>query len=158
MQKKFALAVNLALALTIILAACTPAAAPQTPEVIKETVVVNQEVPVEVPVEVIVEPSEYSIAVLNPQGSIPVANELAPRLDTLEGKKVAFWLSATPDETFAGMGVPLYEKLTTMLIEQFANVEVVPYTELPMKYSPADEVIAAIIATEPDAVVVGFGG
>jgi hypothetical protein len=151
MRKKFAFAVQALLALTMILVACSTPAAPQTtPPVIKETVVVTQEVEVA--------PSEYSVTVLNPQGAIPVAGELAPRLDTLDGKKVALWLSATPDETYAGKGAPFYDELAKLLKEKFANIEIIPYTELPMKYSPADEVIAAITAQEPDAVVVGFGG
>jgi hypothetical protein len=161
MRKKFAIAVQLMLTLAMILAACGAPAAPQaTPEVIKETVVVTQQVPVEVvkTVEVPVAPSEYSITVLNPQGAIPFASDLAPRLDTLEGKRVALWLSATPDHTYAGQGAPLYDELAKMLKEKFATIEIIPYTDLPMKYSPADEVIAAITATEPDAVVVAFGG
>ena len=137
-----------------------PTAAPTNVPPTAEVVVVTVEVPVEVTKEVVVEkpPSEVTLTVLNPQGPIEAVAELAPRLGTLDGKKVAFWLSATADETYAGQGGPFFDKLQELLKAQFPQMEVVNYTELPMKYSPADEVIAAITATQPDAVVVGFGG
>jgi len=167
MRKKIFWVVQILLVLSMLMAACSSAATPQaadpqvaTPQVVKETVVVTKEVPVEVTKEVVVEkpPSEVTLTVLNPQGPIEAVAELAPRLGTLDGKKVAFWLSATADETYAGQGGPFFDKLQELLKAQFPQMEVVNYTDLPMKYSPADEVIAAITATQPDAVIVGFGG
>jgi alpha/beta superfamily hydrolase len=170
MKKTVTWAVAIVLVMSILLSACTPSAPPieTTPQVVKETVVVTKEVPVdvvkevtkdvEVVKEVEVAPSEYSLTVLNPQGAVKHVSDLAPRLDTLDGKKVAMWLSATADELYAGRGEDLYDEMAKMLKDKFANIEIIPYSELPMKYSPADEVIAAITATEPDAVIVGFGG
>lgn len=162
MRKKFLTAVQLMIVLAFVLGACASPAAPQAPQVVKETVVVTQEVPVEKIVEkekiVVQAPSEYSLTVLSPQGAIPAVAELAKRLDTLDGKTVAMWLSATPDETYAGLGQPLYDALAKLLVEKYPAINIVPYSELPEKYSPADEVIAAITEKKPDAVVVGFGG
>jgi hypothetical protein len=168
MKKTVTWVVALVLVMSMVLSACTPAAAPinTTPQVVKETVIVTQEVPVEVTKEVVVTkevtvevaPSEYSLTVLNPQGAVKHVSDLAPRLDTLDGKKVAMWLSATADELYAGRGQDLYDELAKLLTAKFPTIQIVPYSELPMKYSPADEVIAAITATEADAVIVGFGG
>jgi hypothetical protein len=103
-------------------------------------------------------PSEFTLTVLNPQGPVLKKRDLAPRLDTLNGKKLVMWLSATPDQIFAGKGTELYDELARMLREKFPEIEIVPYGDLPMKYTPANEVIAAIKDSGPDAVVAGFGG
>ena len=103
-------------------------------------------------------PAEYTLTVLNPQGPVKKVRELAPRLKTLEGKKIALWLSATPDQLFAGKGSELYDALGPMLKEKIPGINIVSYQELPMKFAPAKEVIAAIEATHPDGVVVAFGG
>jgi hypothetical protein len=102
--------------------------------------------------------SEYTLTVLNPQGSVKKERDLAPRLDTLAGKKVAMWLSATPDQLYAGKGAELYYLLEGMLIEKYPNIRIVSFTDLPMKFMPQNEVVEAIVATKPDAVVAGFGG
>jgi hypothetical protein len=102
--------------------------------------------------------SEYTLTVLNPQGSVKKDRVLAPRLDTLKGKKVAMWLSATPDQLYAGKGAELYGLLEKMLREKYADIRIVRYADLPMKFMPEDEVVKAIVATHPDAVVAGFGG
>ncbi len=99
-----------------------------------------------------------TLKVLSPQGVIEAANDHAPRLSTLDGKTVALWLSATPDEAYAGKGGPFYDRMAELLQKQFPKVNIVPYSKLPMKYSPADEVIAAIKASKPDGVVVALGG
>ncbi len=101
---------------------------------------------------------QVSLKVLNPQGAVEAVGELAPRLSTLDGKTVALWLSATPDEVYAGMGGPFYDQLAELLKKQFPKINLIPYAKLPMKYSPADEVIAAIKATKPDGVVIALGG
>ena len=102
--------------------------------------------------------SEYTLTVLNPQGSVEKVRDLAPRLDTLEGKKVAMWLSASPDQFYAGKGLELYNLLEKMLKEKYADIQIVPFADLPMKFMPENEVVEAIVATQPDAIVVGFGG
>ena len=103
-------------------------------------------------------PPEGTLTVLNPQGAVEKGKDLAPRLETLQGKKIAMWLSATPDQLFAGKGAELYDLLEKMLQEKYPDVEIVRYTDLPMKFAPEDEVVEAILATEPDGVVAGFGG
>ncbi len=154
MKKKAAWVAGTLIAMIILLASSTLSASPtdMIPLVPKETVGISEEQPVEFT------PSEYTLTVLNPQGPIKKGRDLAPRLKTLEGKKVAMWLSATPDQLYAGRGAELYDELAKMLKEKVANIEIVPYTNLPMKYSPAKEVVAAITTTQPDAVVAGFGG
>jgi hypothetical protein len=102
--------------------------------------------------------SEYTLTVLNPQGCVKKDRVLAPRLDTLEGKKVAMWLSATPDQIYAGKGAELYFLLEEMLREKYADIQIVRFVDLPMKFMPENEVVEAIVAAQPDAVVAGFGG
>lgn len=102
--------------------------------------------------------AEFTLTVVSPQGPIKKVRELAPRLKTLEGKKLVMWLSATPDQLFAGKGAELYDVLAKMLKEKIPGINIVPYRELPMKFAPPNEVVAAIVATKPDAVVAAFGG
>ncbi len=102
--------------------------------------------------------SKFTLTVLNPQGPVTKSRDLAPRLGTLEGKKIALWLSSTPDQLYAGKGAELFDSLTKMLKEKFAGIQLVPYSDLPMKFAPENEVVAAITAAKPDAVVAGFGG
>ena len=103
-------------------------------------------------------PSGHTITALNPQGHVKKDKVLAPRLDTLEGKKIAMWLNSTPEQLYAGKGAELYDLLENNLKEKYSNIEIVRYTELPMKFSPQDEVVDAIVKNQPDAVVAGFGG
>jgi ABC-type nitrate/sulfonate/bicarbonate transport system substrate-binding protein len=100
----------------------------------------------------------YTLTVLSPQGSVKKGRDLAPRLDTLKGKKIAMWLSATPDQLYAGKGAELYFLLEEMLKEKYADIQIVTFADLPMKFMPENEVVEAIVATQPDAVVAGFGG
>jgi hypothetical protein len=102
--------------------------------------------------------SKYTLTVLNPQGPVKKSKDLAPRLGTLEGKKIAMWLSSTADQLYAGKGAELYTALAKMLKDKFPGIQIVPYTALPMKFAPENEVVAAIAAAKPDGVVAGFGG
>ena len=102
--------------------------------------------------------AKYTLTVLNPQGPVKKAKDLAPRLGGLEGKKIAMWLSSTADQHYAGKGAELYDALAKMLQAKYPGARVVPYTELPMKFAPEKDVIAAIEAGKPDGVVAGFGG
>jgi len=101
---------------------------------------------------------DYTLTVLNPQGPAKKDRSLASRLDTLEGKKVAMWLSVTPDQIYAGRGAELYSLLEQMLREKYADIQIVRFVDLPMKFMPENEVVQAIVAAQPDAVVAGFGG
>jgi len=103
-------------------------------------------------------PTGYTLTVLNPQGHAKKNKVLAPRLDTLKGKKIAMWLSATPDQLYAGKGAELYDLLEKMFGDKYPDTRLVHYADLPMKFAPEKEVVDAIIATKPDAVVIGFGG
>lgn len=100
--------------------------------------------------------SATELTVLNPSGAIQVKHDLAARLTTLNGKTVAMWLSG--EELEVGHGGVAYEALAKTLKEIYPEVTIVPYTELPISYSPQDEVLSAILAKKPDAVIVGFGG
>ncbi len=104
------------------------------------------------------EESEYTLTVLNPQGSVKKVRDLAPRLETLEGKKVAMWLSSTEDQLFAGKGTELFDALEKMLKEKYSGINIISYRDLPMKFAPESEVLDAITKAQPDAVVAGFGG
>ena len=101
---------------------------------------------------------DYTLTVLNPQGPAKKVRSLASRLDTLEGKKVAMWLSVTPDQIYAGRGAELYSLLEQMLRGKYVDIQIVRFVDLPMKFMPENEVVEAIVATQPDAVVAGFGG
>jgi len=101
---------------------------------------------------------EATLTVLSPQGAVPKKLDLAPRLDTLEGKTVAMWLSATADQVYAGKGAELYDILEKKLKDTYPGIRIVSYSELPMKFMPEQEVVDAIIKAKPDAVVAGFGG
>ena len=102
--------------------------------------------------------SGYTLTVLNPQGHVKKDKVVSPRLDTLEGKKIAMWLTATPDQLYAGKGAELYDLLEKMLKEEYTDIQIVRYADLPMKFTPENEVVDAIVKTQPDAVVAGFGG
>ena len=102
--------------------------------------------------------SDYTLTVMNPQGPVDKDKELAPRLGTLQGKRIAMWLSATPDELFAGKGTELYDLLEKMLRDAYPGIDIVRYTDLPMKYAPENEVVEKIVAAQPDGVIAGFGG
>jgi ABC-type Fe3+-hydroxamate transport system substrate-binding protein len=102
--------------------------------------------------------ADYSLTVLNPQGPVDRVKDLAPRLGTLQGKRIAMWLSATPDQLFAGKGTELFDQLEKMLRDAYPGIDIVPYKDLPMKYAPQNEVVEKIVAARPDGVVAGFGG
>mgnify|MGYP001769865761 CR=1 FL=1 len=102
--------------------------------------------------------SSVALTVLNPQGPVKKSRELAPRLETLKGKKIALWLSATPGQVYAGKGAELYDLLEKMLKEKISGIHIVPYMALPMKFAPENDVVAAILKAKPDAVVAAFGG
>jgi hypothetical protein len=104
------------------------------------------------------ESSGFTVTVLNPQGHVKKDKVLSPRLDTLEGKKIAMWLTATPDQLYAGKGAELYDLLEKMLKEKYSDIQIVRYADLPMKFMPESEVVDAIVKTKPDAVVAAFGG
>jgi hypothetical protein len=98
------------------------------------------------------------LTVMNPQGPVKKVKDLAPRPRTLDGKKIALWLSSTADQFYAGKGAALYDALTQMLKDSYPGIQIVPYTSLPMKFMPENEVIGAIVSAKPDGVVIGFGG
>ena len=95
------------------------------------------------------ESSGYTLTVLNPQGHVKKDKVLAPRLDTLEGKKIAMWLTATSDQLYAGKGAELYDLLEKMLKEKYNNIQIVRYADLPMKFMPENEVCCCRSAASP---------
>lgn len=161
MKRMVTWVVAVLVAMPAMLSASTaPSALPieATQEVVKQKKAVVKEAPTPATKQARAAASKYTLTVLSPQGSVKKGRDLAPRLGTLEGKKVAMWLSSTRDQLYAGKGAELYDLLAKMLKEKFANIKIVPYTDLPMKFAPDKEVIAAITAIQPDAVVAGFGG
>lgn len=102
------------------------------------------------------------ISVISPIGAEAVEQKnLAPRLDTLNGKVVAeIW-----NEDFKGdIMFPIYREL---LKERFPDVKIVPYTDLPyasLKGTPSyqrevlNDIMAALKAKGADAVITGNGG
>lgn len=110
------------------------------------------------PEKVVSGESAVTLTVMNPQGSVKKERELAPRLGTLNGKKISMWLSATRGQTYAGKGAELYDILAKMLKEKYPGIQIVPYIALPMKFAPENEVVEAILKTKPDGVIAGFGG
>ena len=76
--------------------------------------------------------SEHTLTVLNPQGPVKKDKDLAPRLETLAGKRVAMWLSATEDQLFAGKGAELYDVLEKMLKEKYPDMEIIPPMDPPV--------------------------
>lgn len=100
---------------------------------------------------------DVELTVLNPLSAVEVVGEYAPRLEDLNGKRVALWLASMSDEDF-GQDNLIYDKLAEKLKADYPKVTIIPYEELPLKYSPQDEVVEDILATEPDAVIIGVGG
>ncbi len=101
--------------------------------------------------------ASVSLTVLNPQGNIPVVNKFAPRLSTLDGKKVGLWLMLPSTFEFQPAGFAFYDEIAAMMKKQFPNVTLV----MPKEFSSnAPEVTSAKVITETkvDAAVIGIGG
>jgi hypothetical protein len=96
------------------------------------------------------------LTVLNPTSAVEADGEYAPRLDDLNGKRVAMWL--TDKALNVGYGEIVYEQLAEKLKAEYPDVVIIPYDELPIKYSPRDEVMEGLLGADPDAVIVGVGG
>lgn len=104
-----------------------------------------------------------SLEVLNPASSIELTGKLAPRLSDLNGKRVAMWLSGPYKDaegllTGNGMGEVIYDTIAADLKAKYPNVTIVPYTDLPIDYENWPAPLEAVLATNPDAVIVGAGG
>ena len=101
--------------------------------------------------------ASVSLTVLNPQGTIPVVNKFAPRLSTLDGKKVGLWLMLPSTYEFQPAGNAFFDEIAALMKKQFPNVTLV----MPKEFSSnAPEVTSAnvITATKVDAAVLGIGG
>ncbi|NLY55026.1 MAG: hypothetical protein GX058_00785 [Firmicutes bacterium] len=102
-----------------------------------------------------------SLEVLNPSAAIEITQKLAPRLSDLNGKRVAMWLSGgvkDEDGLFTGNGYSeiFFDEIAAALKAKYPNVEIIPYTEFPISYSPLP--LENILAVKPDAVIIGAGG
>ncbi len=91
------------------------------------------------------------LEVFDPSGLTEVTELHAPRLETLEGKKIGL---LSDDMWQAHRTFPLIQKL---LGERVPGATVIPYTELPLGNSKIDlDETADLIAEEGfDAVIVG---
>lgn len=96
------------------------------------------------------------LTVLNPTSAVEVVGKYAPRLDDLNGKRVAMWLASKSLD--AGYDQVVYEKLAEKLKAEYPDIVIIPYTELPLTYSPQDEVVEELLAAKPDALIIGVGG
>ena len=96
------------------------------------------------------------LTVHTPISAVKAVGEYAPRLNDLNGKRVAMWLASKSLD--AGYDEIIYEKLAEKLKAEYPNVVIIPYGELPTKYSPQDEVVEDLLAAKPDAVIIGVGG
>lgn len=96
------------------------------------------------------------LTVLNPAAIIDAPRALAPRPTTLAGKTVALWLSS--NDPLYGHGEAVLAAIGEALRQEFPGVRIIPPEELPLTYKPEDDVLAAILAKSPDAVVGGVGG
>ncbi len=107
--------------------------------------------------------ASVSLEVLNPASTIELKSDLAPRLGDLNGKRIAMWLSGGyKDEegklSGNGMAEVLFDAIAKEIKAVYPKVEIIPYSEFPVKYSPFNEPLEAILATNPDGVIVGAGG
>lgn len=161
------------LLLVMMLLASSIAACGSTPEpvTIIETVTVEKEVPVtvevekEVPVEVTrivevpsgaAEPAQaeatgpVTLEVFNPVGPTNVTEVYAPRLDTLEGKKICM---LSNDSWQAQRTLPVLEEL---LENEFPTAELIPFTEFPRGTVVEQQATADLVAEMGcDAVIMG---
>lgn len=170
-MKRPKMVLSLLVLLAVVVSGCAPAA---TPEVIKETVEVIKEVPVtvevtrEVPVTVEVTKAaeqeapagEAAAAVqewelVNPEGTLAIEPiEIAPRIDSLEGKKVGLKWNGKPN------GNLFLDRVAELLEEQVPNVEIIKFYEVEPSTVPQSSGVedakrkAEIIASyEPDIVI-----
>ena len=108
------------------------------------------------PTEVLLASGTVELTVLNPAAVIDAPHELAPRPATLDGKTVALWLSS--DDPLYGHGKAVLEAIGEALRQRYPGVRIIPPEQLPVTYKPEDDVLTAILANDPDAVIGGVGG
>ena len=148
MNKKIIIGLLLIISL-FALVGCNSPQETSKPEGEQETVIDSKETPDA--------NNDYvELTVLNPTSAVEAVGEYAPRLDNLNGKRVAMWLSGEGIDT--GYGEIVYERLAEKLKAEYPDVVIIPYNELPITYSPKDEVVGDLLATNPDALIVGVGG
>jgi hypothetical protein len=138
-----------------------------TPEVIKETVEVPVEVTkivekeVEVPVEVTkivevaagaAEAGPVTLEVFDPFGPVEVTHLYSPRLDTLEGKTIAY----TEGTWMVGTAKPLVLELLQNMYPTLKVVDIPQYGDI---RDMSDEDVSALVKElGVDAVIVGNAG
>ncbi len=95
-----------------------------------------------------------TLEVLNPSGEIQIGHLNAPRLDTLEGKKICnIWMT--------GMyrGEQFFPILSDLLKKRFPTITVIPYTEFPVGYpTDLEELVRIVKEKGCDAVIGGPAG
>ena len=83
--------------------------------------------------------------------------KLAPRLSSLDGKKVALWLMLPNTFEFQPAGKAFYERTAELLKKQFPNVTLIMPDKLENS-SDAAKSLAGIKEAKPDAALLGMGG
>jgi hypothetical protein len=93
----------------------------------------------------------HTLEVFDPSGATEVLCLHAPRLDTLDGKKIGF---VSNDEWQAHRALPL---VADFIAKDFKNVEIVPYTEFPTGNLEIekDKTIERAKELNVDAIVIG---
>ena len=87
----------------------------------------------------------------DPSGTLEVSQPFAPRLDTLEGKRIGF---VSNEQWQAYRMLPA---LKEMLEQDFKNIEVLPIDAFPQGnvLIPTEETAAAVKKSGVDAVIIG---
>ncbi len=93
----------------------------------------------------------FELSFYDPSGTPLDTQPHAPRLDTLQGKKIGF---VSIDEWQAYRTFPL---LRDLLRRDFANIELLPMDAFPRGIGPVatEEAAALVAASEVDAVIIG---
>ncbi len=93
----------------------------------------------------------HTLEIFDPSGATEILCLHAPRLDTLDGKRIGF---VSNDEWQAHRALPL---IADSLKRDFKNIEIVPYTEFPMGNLEIekDKTIQRAKDLNVDAIVIG---
>lgn len=93
-----------------------------------------------------------TIKVLNPQGAVPATGKLAPRLSTLDGKRVVNYLLLPNTFEFQPAGKAFFASISEQLKKQFPKVTIVDVNSF------NETGLEDIQKEKPDAVILGVGG
>lgn len=93
-----------------------------------------------------------TLKVLNPQGAVPATGKLAPRLSTLDGKRVVLWLLLPNTFEFQPAGKAFFASISEQLKKQFPKATLIDVNTF------NETGLEEIQKQKPDAVILGVGG